>query len=425
MSAAPAPPDPHGPTTPPPATPPPTTGPGTGTGRTSGPAAGAARAARARLAYAWNNSPRPAWRTARRLYDSGPRRVPVTVSRVRTDQPDIAYLGLRQGEANILQLLEFQRSRAGAGPERRERGRTSLKDLAAGRWPDADLVVVGAQARQLERLPTAGSITAPFRVHLVVDVPDTVERLEQQISRRERWEFRRNQREHRWTLEEDSSPEAFDFFYRRMHLPTMRRRHGDRSRTESPSVARHAILGHGTLMFVTEAGTRVAGVLCHWSADRKALTTRLLGVLDAEERLYDDGAFKAVYHLLLRWACERRVAHVDFFGTEAFLGKGIFQWKRKFAPRVVLPPNHFADKRIRLYVRRDTPETRDFLVANPLLGLDSGTTGPVLVPTYFTDSTRPPRLDISARCPGLPEPRVVDLDDFLTGRAAGAGGVRP
>ncbi|MFF1561735.1 hypothetical protein [Streptomyces sp. NPDC058279] len=368
----------------------------------------------ARLTYAWNNSPQLGWRTVRRLYDSAPRPVPVTVSRVESGHPSIAYLGLPQGRANILQLLEQQRSRTSPGPIRRESGRTRLRELAADHWPDADLVVVGAHARLLEHLPTAGSLTAPFRVHLVVDVPTSVEELDRRISRRERWEFRRNQREHHWTLEEDSSPEAFDFFYRTMHAPTMSRRHGERSRTESPSVARHAILRHGTLMFVTSAGVRVAGVLCHWSPDRRTLTTRLLGVRDGDQRHYEEGAFKAVYHLLLRWARENRVDHVDFFGTEAFLSKGIFQWKRKFGPRVVLPPNHFSDKRIRLHVRRDTPQVRDFLVANPLLALEPGPGGPVLVPTYFTDSARPPRTDISARCPGLPEPRFVDLDAFLT-----------
>ncbi|MFD3550071.1 GNAT family N-acetyltransferase, partial [Streptomyces sp. NPDC058655] len=373
-------------------------------------------AARARMAYAWNNSPAPAWRTLRRLHDGAARHVPVTVSRAAPGHPSIAYLGLPQGEANILQLLEQQRSRTSPGPVRREIGRTRLRDLASGHWPDADLVVVGAQAGQLRRLPNARAVTAPFRVHLVVDVPASAEELDGRISRRERWEFRRNQRAHQWTLEEDTSPEAFDFFYRTMHAPTMRRRHGDRSRTENPAVARHAILRHGTLMFVTSAaGVRVAGVLCHWSRDRRTLTTRLLGVRDGEQRHYDEGAFKAVYHLLLRWARENGVGHVDFFGTEAFISKGIFQWKRKFGPRVVLPPNHFSDKRIRLYVRRDTPQVRDFLVANPLLGLEPGPDGPVLVPTYFTDSARPPRADLSASCPGLPAPRLVDLDAFLSG----------
>ncbi|MFE8940589.1 GNAT family N-acetyltransferase [Streptomyces sp. NPDC007872] len=370
---------------------------------------------RSRAAYAWNNSPGAGWRTARRLADTAPRSVRATVSHGPPGAPVIAYVGLPQGEANILQLLEHQRARLGAPVTRRQTARVGWRHLAEGRWPPADLVVVGADAARMDRLPDTTALTAPFRVHLVVDVPPSQEELQRQISRRERWEFNRNQRRHDWELQEDPSPEALDFFYRRMHRPTMRRRHGDRSRTESLSVARHAILPRGTLLFVTSGGRRVAGVLCHWSPDRRTLTTRLLGVLDGDEQHYADGAFKAVYHLLLRWACARRVPHVDFFGTEAFLSKGIFQWKRKFAPRVQLPPNHFSRKRIRLYVRNDTPGVRDLLVANPLLSWTAGPDGPRMTPTYFTDAQRPPRLDVSARCPGLPEPRLLDLDAFLGG----------
>lgn len=86
-------------------------------------------------------------------------------------------------------------------------------------------------------------------------------------------------------------------------------------------------------------------------------------------------------------------------------------------PRVELPPNHFATKRVRLYVRRDTAAVRDFLVANPLLCLDASG---VLQPVYFTDAQRQPRLDISSQCSEMPEPRTVDLDTFLAPDAAPA-----
>ncbi|WP_182881607.1 hypothetical protein [Microbispora sp. H10949] len=365
----------------------------------------------ARLAYTWNNTPRPVWRAARRLTDTLASSVPVVLSHAVGDGPCIAYAGLPVGQTNILQLMEHQRAQLGWKTAGRDTGSTGWRDVAAGRWPDADLVVIGAEEQRMSTLPSLGGLTAPFRIHLVVDIPDGEEELQQRISRRERWQFRRNQREHDWRLEEDSSPGALDFFYHRMHVPTMGHRHGDRSRTERLAVARHAILPRGTLFFVADrAGTRVAGVLCQWSADRRTLTTRLLGVLDGRDEHYQSGAFKAVYHLLLLWACAHRVPRVDFFGTEAFVSKGIFQWKRKFAPRLELPPNHFSTKRMRIYVRRDTPAVRDFLVANPLLRIDDRQ---ILTPVYFTDARRPPRLDVSARCPGVPEPEIVDLDAFL------------
>ncbi|MDJ1639543.1 GNAT family N-acetyltransferase [Streptomyces pakalii] len=366
--------------------------------------------AKARFAYWWNNTPAPGWRTIRSRADSLPGNVPVIVSPAGQDGVTIGYAGLPVGRTNILQLLEHQRTQLGWATARRTEATVRWSDLAAGDWPDTDLFVVGAEERTLRRLPEHGSVTAPFRLHLVVDVPPSQEELARLISKRERGQFRRDQREHQWVLEEDSSAEALTFFYHRMHSPTMRNRHGERSRTETLDVARHAVLRHGTLFFLSHAGTRVAGVLCHWSKDRRTLTTRLLGVLDGLDEHYDTGAFKALYHHLLRWACEQRVARVDLFGTEAFIGKGIFQWKRKLGARPEWPSNHFATKRVRIYPRRDTPAVRDFLVANPLVRTDAAGR---LTPVYYTDDDRPPRLGLSARCPGLAEPEIVHLDTLL------------
>ncbi|MFJ8149479.1 hypothetical protein ACIQ6R_31205 [Streptomyces sp. NPDC096048] len=386
------------------------------------PAAEAVPALPARLRYTWNNSRHPAWRAARRALDDAPARVHAVVSHERRGRLNIAYVGLSAGRTNILQLLEQQRDTLGMSTVGHEHALVAWRDLARGALPPADLVVIGAEAARLSRLPASRSITAPFRVHLTVGIPEGLDALERQISKRERWQFRRDRALHDWAWTEDSSPRALDFFYQRMHLPTMATRHGDRSRTETWPVARHAILPHGSLFFLTDAGERRAGVLCHWSADGTTLTTRLLGVLDGDERLYRDGTFKAVYHHLLRWAREHGVPRVDFYGTEAFISKGIFQWKRRLGPRVELPPNHFSTKRIRLYPRRDTAVLRDFLVSNPLLAHRADGS---LAPVYFTDEQRPPRLDLSARCPGLPAPHTVHLDSFFHGAAPDPQPVQP
>lgn len=335
--------------------------------------------------------------------------MPAVISTGARTGPSIAYLGLPAGQTNILQLLEHQRDPS--APAHRRRATVRWRDLRSGHWPDADLVVVGAERSRIVSLPPVCALVAPFRVHLVVDVGTGPDAVSGNISRRERWEFRRNRAQHDWRLEHTSDPEALEFFYHRMHLPTMRARHGERSRSESIVAAREAILRYGCLFFVQEGGRRVAGALCQVSTNGHTITTRLLGVLDGEDEHYRSGAFKAVYHLLLDWAARHGAAEVDFFGTEALVSKGIFQWKRKFHPRVVLPPNHFATKQILLRVQHDTPAVRDFLVANPLLT----SVGPHLQPVYFTDATRPARTEISAACPGLPDPVVLDLDEFLTG----------
>ncbi|HEX8582512.1 MAG TPA: GNAT family N-acetyltransferase [Acidimicrobiales bacterium] len=373
---------------------------------------GAARRAAHRARYAWANSGDPRLLAARRRWECRPRpTVPGLVSPGRDGGPTIAYAGTPEGVRNVLAFLEQQRDGADMPtPERVERDVT-WADLAAGTaFPEADLVAVGADAARVAGLPTAGALVLPFRVHLVVEVDDDLDGMRRRISKREREDFRRSRRDHGWTWERDDSPAAFEHFFERMHRPTMEERHGDRQRSEGPDAAYECLFRRGMLFFVAEGGRRVAGVLCRWDGATGTLTTRLLGVLDGAPEHYASGAFKAVYHLLLEWACANGVERIDYHGTEAFVSKGIYQWKRKFRPTVVLPPNHFAGKRLWFRPARDTEAVRDFLVANPTLAM-TGDGGMEAV--YFRDGTRPPRTGLSWECPGVAGAREIDLDEFL------------
>jgi hypothetical protein len=362
-----------------------------------------------RLRYHWNNTAHPAVVAAHRHADRLRPATPAARSMTGGPGVTLAYAGLPIGHLNVLRLLERRREALGSGPATVEPVATSWSELRRGRFPDADIVLVGAEADRVAQLPRERAFVAPFRVHLVVDTDTDADTIRSRISKRERWEFSRNSRRHDWTLVEDSTLAALGLFYSRMHLPTMRARHREQSRSEPLHVARDCILRHGRLFQLLQDGRPVAGVLCHQSDG--TLTTRLLGVLDCDDAHYDSGAFKAVYHLLLQWAATQpAVRRVDFFGTEAFLSKGIFQWKRKFDPHVVLPPNHFRTKRLYLSIRRDTAEVRELLVANPFLRM----TGPGgLQPVYPFDAGRPARTDVSAKARSLAEPVLVDLDELL------------
>jgi len=368
---------------------------------------------RASARYYWNNASHPFVRRARSAVDACGSPGPAVLSRDLGPGPSLAYAGLPAGQLNVRQLLERRRTALGGGRPVLCEEPASWPDLARGRFPDADIVLIGAEQTRIGKLPPTRAFVAPFRVHLVVDTGNGPAAVRARTSRRERWEFSRNSRRHQWVLREDNSERALRFFYERMHLPTMRARHAEDTRTEQFSVARDHILRRGRLMFIVDGGVPVAGVLCH---ERDGtITTRLLGVLEGNTEHYDSGAFKAVYHLLLQWAAERGYSAVDFYGTEAFLAKGIFQWKRKFAPRVVLPPNHFSTKRLYLTVRRDTGQVRDFLVANPFLEISAAGD---MCPVYFYDQARQARTDISAKADGLGAPRHIDLDQFF-GAAGG------
>ncbi|GAA1545189.1 hypothetical protein GCM10009730_62820 [Streptomyces albidochromogenes] len=360
--------------------------------------------------YHWRNSGSP---LVTRLRDHWDTRRTAAFPSVRSDLAglSVGYSGLREGLAYTLEFTELRREEGADSPAVRASSLVSgsrLRDPAA--LPEADIRIVGTSASLARRMPKEASLVIPMRVHFVIDFDGDPDSARRAISKRERWQFNRDMRQHQWGWEVNSEPEWFNAFYDDHYRPTMFRRHGTRERTEGKNAAYECLFRTGRLFQLTQDGKPIGGALCHWEPRQKVLTLRLLGIEDGAERHYESGAFKAIYHLLIGWAAENGVRRLDFQGTEAFLSKGTFQWKRRFGTRVIMPPNHFADKRLWLQVRQDTPAVRDYLVANPTL---AETSDGLLEAIYFHDEQRPLRLDFSAKAPGVERVRHIDLDEFL------------
>jgi hypothetical protein len=367
------------------------------------------RARLLRAGYAWELSEDPLLIAMRAGLDTRLRRPASAVSIAGPQAPAIGYSGARHGLVKVLQFLEERQEAMGAG-------RATVEPGLDG----ADLVAVACSADKARRLPRTAALVLPYRLHLVVDMPETPGEWRRAVSRRERQWFNARNKAADLALEIATDDDSFHFFYDRMHAPTMRERHGDRARSEAKDVAYECLFHDGLLAFATVDGRRVAGVLCHRGPS--TITVRLLGVLDGAESAYRDGAMKVLYHLLLDWADRNGLAHVDFGGTEAWISKGIFQWKRRFGPRLAHAPNHFGTYRVWWNARRDTPAVRDFLVANPVLELteDQPPHARTLQAVYFHDDDRPARLDLAYACANVDRHRTAHLDEFLAGLPKGA-----
>ncbi|OON79711.1 hypothetical protein B1H18_14215 [Streptomyces tsukubensis] len=360
--------------------------------------------------YHWRNSGHPAvtrWRTAVDTRDSA------VFPAVRSDLNgmSVSYAGLAEGLAYTLEFTELRRETGSGKAARRTSARISGKALGAvSRLPDADVTIVGTSAARARQMTESASLIIPMRIHFVLDTQGGSDTARRKISKRERSQFNHDMKLRDWSWSVERDPAWFDFFYDRLYRPTMRNRHGTRERTETKEVSYECLFRSGRMFSLSQNGEHIAGALCHWDPATQVLTLRLLGVLDGSEEHYDNGAFKAIYHFLIGWAADNGVRFLDFQGTEPFLSKGTYQWKRRFGTRVILPPNHFGNKRLWLQVRRDTPEVRDFLVANPVLAEDVDGS---LRAVYFHDSDRPARRDYSAKSPGVARVDHVDLDSFL------------
>lgn len=367
-----------------------------------------------RARYAWDQSDHPALLGMRGALQRHLVPLVSTVSSADPNGPSLGYAGVPVGIGRVRQTLEACREAGGAPTTAVRRGRVRRADLFGGVLPDADLVAVGCHAEQAAALPTEHALVLPFRLHLVVGLSGGREQWQRAVSKRERQWFSARRKERVWGFDVATDEESFRSFYRRMHVPTMRSRHGARTRSEPEASALENLFRSGVLAFVTVDGERVAGVLCRRSADGSTITVRLLGVLDGAEEMYQLGAMKALYHLLLEWADEHGYRNVDLGGMEAWLSRGLFQWKRRFAPRLQLAPNHLGGLRVWFHARRDTPAVRDFLVANPVLELVGDQEFGAV---YFHDDQRPARLDLAHVCPNSRGYRTVHLDDFLPTRS--------
>ncbi|MFY1633685.1 GNAT family N-acetyltransferase [Solwaraspora sp. WMMB335] len=368
---------------------------------------------RIRAGYEWRNSSNPILTALRVGWDTRSwAEFPAVRSHV--GGLSISYAGLPEGVAYTLEFTEQRRENGSGDSVVRESSTIQGNSLLTPRaLPDADIVIVGTNAARARRLPRPSSLVVPIRVHFVVDFDDDTEAVMLRASKHSRRDFRQQSRKFDWGFGIARDSSWFEYFYERMYQATMAQRYGGRARTESRDTAYECLFRSGILFYLSMNGERVAGHLCHWDRATGVLTSRLLGVLDGREDYYAAGALKIMYFRMIEWAGRNGVKRLDLQGTEAFLSKGTFQMKRRYGTRVILPPNHFGNKRLWLQVRRDTPQVRDFLVANPILaeGDDS-----LLEGIYFYDERRPARVDYQAEAPGVDRVRHVDLDMFLSER---------
>ncbi|MEK8173004.1 hypothetical protein NKH77_40380 [Streptomyces sp. M19] len=268
---------------------------------------------------------------------------------------------------------------------------------------------MGTSAPKARRLPAQASVIAPLRVHFVVDVDGDAAALHGRISKRERWQFSRNQRSAGWSWTRERDPELFDFFYDRMYRPTMRASHGDRERLEGRSPRTSACSGPAACSSCTTAPSGSAGAVPLGPGDegddaaavRRAgrrpeplRQRRLPGDLPLPDRVV--GRERRAPAGLRRYGAVPQQGHVPVEAPLRHPDRAAAQPLRHQAAVAPGAPR--------------LPAVRDFLVANPLLA--EGRDG-ALEAVYFQDGDRPAREDFSVKSPDRYRVRHVDLDAFL------------
>jgi hypothetical protein len=273
---------------------------------------------------------------------------------------------------------------------------------------DADVSIRVASMSSFGQAVPSRCIRMPLKVNFVVEY-DTEGAPTTAPSARESKRQSQRVRRYDYAYSLSTSPADFDWFFERMHVPTMRARHALRARGLGMDEAREQIFRTGGFVFfLTSAGQRVAGVLCR--SDGVICDARMVGWLDGDPIHLAREAVKSANHFLIDWAGRSGHGLLDFQGCEPFVTKGTFQSKRHLGAQAKLPHRNAERLVAELTVNADKSAIRDFLVENPpVLVAPDGS----LAVGFFTDGTRPARTDIPHTCGGIEATAVIDLDGFL------------
>lgn len=273
----------------------------------------------------------------------------------------------------------------------------------------ADMILLMASTDIVQQCQRSSDIVGLSRIHQKVDVSAGWKAVLEQFSNRE------NKRhaqlvEQGFYFDVSLEDEHFFSFYRSMHVPTMSARYGPFARSVQEQAAYLELFKRGMLFRVHLNDEWVAGSVSQMDKSTRTLNARLIGV-DGGAAIYRaNGAQNFVYHAILEWASKQSfIDCVDFQGCEPFLSKGTFQYKKRFGARAVVPDNAFGQWRILIRVPALCASTRQFLINNPLIGLDAEGR---LQAQYFFDADHEIRSDIPFASKGIHSQVSHNLDQW-------------
>ncbi|MFL6164237.1 MAG: hypothetical protein ACJ74U_18705 [Jatrophihabitantaceae bacterium] len=274
----------------------------------------------------------------------------------------------------------------------------------------SDILLTVGMKEELDDVVHPAGVLMPLRVHMVADLAQEAPAAQTKTFRLQLRRHRSRVRRRGYDWELASNDGEYDWFYDRMHIPTMVARHGERARSVEREEARRELFHKGSLLFVTSYGKRVAGIVLQVVREQSICNVRLVGWLDGDPQLMREGAVQSGYFFVRDWAAQLGLQFLDFQGSEPFLSKGTFQNKRRRGTSAILAPGEFANLRCVLTVREDKGPIRDFLVANPPISVGRSDR---MDAVYFYDDRRAVRHDLPWRMEGIDGCQILHIDQFL------------
>jgi hypothetical protein len=189
-----------------------------------------------------------------------------------------------------------------------------------------DRVIIDMHPR-LAHFFTDGIITVRW-VRQAFDLSTPVEEL---FKHRER----RRERKKALTFEPvfSKKPEDMDFFYDRMYLPFIQKRHSDAIIMKKVFLQKD-LETTGELCLLKKDGQIVAGGFGNHVGNSYYML--VLGMID--EKYVEEGAVAAIFYYGIHRALEKKAAYFDFGLTRPFIDDGVCIYKRKWGGQIQRDP---------------------------------------------------------------------------------------
>ena len=175
------------------------------------------------------------------------------------------------------------------------------------------------------------ALTVPRFVGVTTKLPATVEAFRASLGSSAREDLRRI-RVHGYEARFERDPAWVDTFCSRYHLPSMRRRHGDRTIVHSRSQMRACLRADGEFVQVWAGDRCIAAGLQRRSGNW--LSLHCLGWIDGDEAWTRKRCVAAIYWFRVQRAFELGCTELDFGGSPPFAESGLVEYKAKWGGKV-------------------------------------------------------------------------------------------
>ena len=173
-------------------------------------------------------------------------------------------------------------------------------------------------------------------------------------------------------------PQEFDDFYHNMHVPYINKVYGSTANIV-PYKEKIKIFKNCDLLLVKKQEESIAGILIAYENGGSRLWT--LGIRNGNLEYVKEGALTALYHFSFLYLKDKGFTKVNFGLSRAFLGDGVFQYKKKWSQRIVGTSTYW----YALKVNNPTVETKSFLKRNQFIFEKTG----LLCGVIFGDIQKP------------------------------------